>query len=152
MVPFQINLYPLSVASESGVVLGAAHDVRAVVHGFIFNRMKILLFLRNYARIWQRCFIAVSNLFSQSFKYNHSTVRDKSFCSLERRTQIYLHHILRQVRIIQKQTISTLFVQIVCLHIDIIYLCSWFDVDWATLLWKWQCRAKNCRISHTFLS
>ena len=57
MLPFELNVYPLSVLFEDAVVLGASHEA----------------------------YYSIAP--SQKFPY----------CALERKTQIYLHHILRQL-------------------------------------------------------
>eukprot|EP00039_Didymoeca_costata_P003339 m.66994 g.66994 ORF g.66994 m.66994 type:complete len:1199 (+) comp11850_c0_seq2:319-3915(+) len=58
MLPFELNVYPLSILFEDAVVLGASHEV------YLSRVMPVKRF---------------------------------PYCALERKTQIYLHHILRQL-------------------------------------------------------
>ena len=58
MLPFDLNVYPLSVLFEDAVVLGALHE---------------------------------------AYRSSASSVQVFPFCALERKTQIYLHHVLRQL-------------------------------------------------------
>lgn len=58
MLPFDLNVYPLSVLFEDAVVLGASHE---------------------------------------AYRSSGSSTQVFPFCTLERKTQIYLHHILRQL-------------------------------------------------------
>lgn len=58
MLPFDLNVYPLSVLFEDAVVLGASHE---------------------------------------AYRTSGSTAQAFPFCTLERKTQIYLHHVLRQL-------------------------------------------------------
>lgn len=65
MLPFQLNIYPLAVLFQDGVILGAANEPMPL----------------------ECASPAPTSLSPQAFP----------FCTLERTTQIYLHHILRQL-------------------------------------------------------